>query len=502
MLCKTQNILDKAIAEETKITIRSQNSAEHTVYITLSSGSSFTSEILQVYSNKPINYSETVIIETDLSYAGLHDSGSAYTILPEAFYNIDKSTLVLDAGSTGPIPVDISIYATNPYGNKLPAGHYLLPLSFKTMTYSSNTESLVFDITIREPFESDAQLYEGDDLLFVFYVNTGVYNPMLISDYYMAKQSFFGEEVWYGAIGNIINLRSIPIRLSKEHNRIMLNPTSDMRYVLDNMNVFIAPLQESERKICVCLEADTRDVGFCCLSSEQIEDLAIQIKQLVEYYNLDGINLWDKNTAYGAEASLPVDTKSYPLLLKRLREVLGKEKLITLVDYEYPTSYFGDLDATGGICVGDYIDYAWSGYNRYDEGYQIVDPYHQGEPMVSSAHTREPIAGLPASHYGCINAPWARQANGQMADVWETSGQKIIEWVQAGYKQSNICIYEDAIGNIQDNTEGAWSPQELVWYIANDSFVYGGSYVYVFDSSRLREPHPGFYGYNKWLKDW
>ena len=103
-----------------------------------------------------------------------------------------------------------------------------------------------------------------------------------------------------------------------------------------------------------------------------------------------------------------MNTTSYPKLVKALREVLGPDKLLTLTDYEEPTEYFWDTEATGGIKVGEYLDYAWTGYCDEDYPFEIVDPYHPDDPNVSKEHIRKPIAGLDATKFGCINAPWQK----------------------------------------------------------------------------------------------
>ena len=74
---------------------------------------------------------------------------------------------------------------------------------------------------------------------------------------------------------------------------------------------------------------------------------------------------------------------------------------VTLTDFEEPTEYFWDISATGGIEVGQYLDYAWSGYLNNEKDIQIVDPWHQGEQYVSTDYPRKPIAGLDPSKYGC-----------------------------------------------------------------------------------------------------
>ncbi len=42
--------------------------------------------------------------------------------------------------------------------------------------------------------------------------------------------------------------------------------------------------------------------------------------------------------------------------------------------YEKPTETFYDVAASGGIAVGDYIDYAWSGYNETPAIWELLDP--------------------------------------------------------------------------------------------------------------------------------
>ena len=104
-----------------------------------------------------------------------------------------------------------------------------------------------------------------------------------------------------------------------------------------------------------------------------------------------------------------MNTTSYPKLIKAMRDALGNDKLVTLTDYEAPTEYFWDTGATGGIEVGQYLDYAWSGYLDNEKNVQIVDPWHQGQQYVSTDHPRKPIAGLDPAKYGCINIPWYPQ---------------------------------------------------------------------------------------------
>lgn len=99
-----------------------------------------------------------------------------------------------------------------------------------------------------------------------------------------------------------------------------------------------------------------------------------------------------------------------------MREALGDGLLVTLTDHMEPTEYFWDTAAMGGIEVGKYLDYAWSGYLDNSKDMQIVDPWHQGAAFVSAEWPRKPIAGLAPAKYGCVNIPWYTGEAGNKPD--------------------------------------------------------------------------------------
>lgn len=135
----------------------------------------------------------------------------------------------------------------------------------------------------------------------------------------------------------------------------------------------------------------------------------LQVKTVIEQYELDGVNLWDRNSGYGKEGMPAVNTTSYPKLIKALREALGTEKLLTVTVYEEPTATFWDTEATGGIAVGDYIDYAWSGYNSNSEAPQLLDRgipnWSMYPPIRKSRLPICPRIGTAASTFPSILLP-------------------------------------------------------------------------------------------------
>ena len=163
-------------------------------------------------------------------------------------------------------------------------------------------------------------------------------------------------------------------------------------------------MKDKGRKICVCIEGAGKGIGFCNMTDAQIADFVTQVKVFVETYDLDGVNLWDRGTGYGKEGMPAMNTTSYPKLIKAMREAMP-DKLLTVVDHEEPTEYFHDTEVTGGIAVGDYIDYAWHGYVSEDEPIAFINPYNAGTSLHSELYPQT-ICRLPEAKYGNVNVPF------------------------------------------------------------------------------------------------
>ena len=331
----------------------------------------------------------------------------------------------------------------------------------------------------------------------VFYINTSAFDPRLANDMAIGFYDAETFEMTYYGIGNIVNLRTSSLDYDETTGKVSVLPSADMRYILEHYAERVQPVQDSGRKVCICIEGSGNGISFCNLTDEQISDFVASVKRLMDTYPLDGINLWDRNTGYdkAVENGFPeMNTTSYPKLIRALREALGPDRLLTLVDYEDPTEYFWDTEATGGIEVGRYIDYAWSGYCSENEPVQIVDPWHQGMSPVSEHHPRQPIAGLDAKYYGCIHATIYTGS----ADCRE---ETVTEWVKQGYNPNGISVYYDIRSIIQDKYEsgGRWNPSYIIRKWFDDSNI-GINTIRL--QNVISEDNPMGTMYNKWTKDW
>ena len=504
---------DREPLETTYGMLRSSNAAGNTVRIKMTEGAGFvTSNFYYQLSQAP---DTELSLETTIDGSMLDEWNEANDeqriLLPETNYNLlDGSVVSLPAGKQRSDIKRIQFMAEN-----LSPGEYYLPLTVVDEEDREADHTINFLISVRARQLGEYQL-NTNQIFAVFYINTGMYQPLLVDEYLMSKlNANTWEYAWderedgMRTIGNIINLNTVTLDYDAGSGRALLNLGNDMRYVLDHIDKYIRPLQDKGRKVCICLEGGGSGLGFCNLTDTQIEDFVAQVKAVITAYELDGVNFGDRNAGYGKEGMPAMNTTSYPKLIKAMREALGNDKLVTLTDFEEPTEYFWDTAATGGIEVGQYLDYAWSGYLNNEKEIQIVDPWHQGEQYVSTDYPRKPIAGLDPSKYGCVNIPW--YASEEKTPMDYLVG--IFHWRNAGNKQSNILVYEDLRTVLQDNLESTWT----------DSFKYGYTFFaddgtwlieeskwglsilsdneYEFNPFFLAQVDGGS-GYNKWLKDW
>ena len=501
---------DKEPLETVSGMLRSGNSSEKTIDVLLTEGSGgFVMRNFYFQQTKPA--SDGLSLDAWIDATLLDDYNAAEeverTLLPEANYEFpDGKALDLSPEAQRSALKRIKFSAT-----ELAAGEYVLPLTVAGQDAPDANKTLYYNVSVRQPYTDEYALHDGHDLFFVFYINTNDFQPLLAQDYIMRKKLARGTTVaWYDAVGNIINLRTVMLDYDAATGRALLNLGNDMRYVLDHAVKYIRPLQEHGSKVCISIEGSGKGLGFCNLTDGQIVDFVAQVKTVVEEFGIDGINLWDRGSEYGKEGMPAMNTASYPKLIKALREALGREKLLTVTVYEEPTSTFWDTQATGGIAVGDYIDYAWSGYNRESEAPQVLDPWHPELAYVSD-YTQKPIANLPKERYGCINFPIYSTSSMEIGTaINQILYTDMLDWVP-NYKPNNIIVFNDLHTNLQDNYEAYWDTMFAECCTVMDSenrYLLGSrnGYSYLFDNNRLgtlpNEAGGWIGGYGKWKKDW
>ena len=429
---------------------------------------------------------------------------------------IDNTTLTITAGKT--VSENVQVKVT---GKDLdPDTIYSLPLEIRQTDASGlvrthrqqyiiyiNQEKVTIDHYEFPPMK-DIEL--DSDLFTVLYVNVEEWSPIaanILAYIRFNKENF---TFTYKTIGNIVNLRPAMVGYDQLTGRCLFSLSPDLRYVLENSARYIRPLQNMGRKVCVCIQGGGKGLGFCNMTDTQIADFSAQVKEVVELYGLDGINLRDEGSGYGKEGMPPMNTTSYPKLIKSLREAMP-DKLLTLVDKEDPTEYFHDVTLCGGVEVGKYIDYAWHGYAKENELYQIVEPWEADHPY--SEYTRQPIAGLSPERYGSIAIP-SQLIEGEGILTYEEKQQQTLNmffWKRDGRMRNKILvIYADITGK-RDGAYGG-QPENL----------FSSPYLFMADSAAYYTQRPNgtwrqrtmkysylikgltthSHGYNTYKKDW
>ena len=354
--------------------------------------------------------------------------------------------------------------------------------------------------------ETKEKIEMNPELFTVLYLNVEEYQPQAANVLtYMRTHMDEGYlQKHYTLAGNIVNLRPSTVGYVPESQRVIFSLSPDLNYVLENSARYIRPLQAAGRKVCICIQGGGKGIGFCNMSDAQIEDFTAQVKNVVESYGIDGINLRDEGSGYGKEGFPPMNTTSYPKLIKSLREALPG-KLLTLVDKEEPTEYFHDAALCGGIEVGKYIDYAWHGYAEEDQLLNIVEPWEAENPY--SKFTRKPIAGFSREKYGSIVIPMASAS----FDRSQQQSVNIFLWKRDGrMKNKMYVIYPDITGKLAGDYEG--KPVGLfnyVNFIADQAKYYtqraDGRWrvrteKYSYDMVPMTSHFEN--GYNRYCKDW
>lgn len=515
--CQTDALINEAgelpneeVIDQTFGTLRSNRSVGTHVQVGLTQGDGVASDKIYYRLTQPASQSQTlkVAIDEELVDAYNQTYETNFSILPAANYDVaDEGTLNIAQGDTKSSPLKIDFKAAG-----LEPGTYLLPVAISQAAKGfdeAGKQQLFYGVSVRGLDLIDNPL--DTDFLTVFYLNTDDYQPLLADIFAVEKEDANTyERFWKRTIGNIVNLRVVQIGYDKTTDGAKLLLNANIRYVLENADKYIRPLQDKGRKVCLSIEGAGTGLGFCNLTDAQIADFVAQVKAVVEIYRLDGINLWDRNSGYGKDGMPAMNTTSYPKMIKAMREVLGQDKLLTVTDHMEPTEYFWDTQATGSIAVGEYIDYAWSGYMREDEDVQLIDPWldpNEAMGMGIMLLERKPFAGLDATRYGNFAMPWYNQNSEIFGNA--IGIMNLMMWRMSGYMKSNIVVYADLITRLQNEYELSISNVIPIVYmcITDDSMdlesgMIINGYNFTATDSELGHGDPNGWKYNYLTKDW
>ena len=363
----------------------------------------------------------TLTAEPDPEFVEAYNTANGTALMPLPLANI---TLAGDGKITIPAGARVSDKLTLTIDSKnLTPGIYLMPVVVDATENGNEQQVLYYGVTVRE---FDENIYQSGnessnieldtEWTTVFYLNTSEIQAHYADYVAWEKQDMTTfESVYTASLGNIVNLRIAQVGYAPDSKRALFAPTSDLRYTVEHADKYIRQMQDKGRKVCVCIEGGGSGIGFCNMTDAQIADFVGQVAVFITTYRLDGVNLWDRGSGYGKEGMPVVNTASYPKLIKALHEAMP-DKLLTVVDYDEPTASFHDTALTGGIAVGDYIDYAWHGYVSETEPIAFVNPYNQFT-SYEQRYSRKPFDGLDESRYGNVNVPFYSEKSDLFMDM-------------------------------------------------------------------------------------
>lgn len=435
---------------------------------------------------------------------------------PTANLQMSAETITVKAGKTDSDKIAIKL------SNKEldPETIYSLPL---TIVLSDDNGTVIkseyiisvdkLSVTVDNGYVNTKEKIEMNQELFtVLYLNVEEYQPQA-ANVLVYERGYMDEEYMrhteYTLAGNVVNLRPSTVGYVPESQRVIFSLSPDLNYVLENSARYIRPLQAAGRKVCICIQGGGKGIGFCNMSDAQIEDFTAQVKNVVESYGIDGVNLRDEGSGYGKEGFPAMNTTSYPKLIKSLREALP-DKLLTLVDKEEPTEYFHDAALCGGIEVGKYIDYAWHGYAEENQFLQIIEPWEKENPY--SSFKRKPIAGLSQDRYGSIVVPRTSAESGMSFEELQQQNLNVFFWKRDGrMKNKMYVVYADITGRLAGAYEGFPynGPFGYIGLIADEALYYelrpNGRWrlkKYKYNYQVLPMTRHAENTYNAYCKDW
>ena len=295
---------DKEPLENTYARLRSTRSATNIAVMGLTEGNSTDEDYIYCGLTQSAKNDIQVSVHADMDLVEVYNQ--KYGTKLEAFpsENVafsEMGDLHIAAGEKFSDRVTVSVKSDG-----VAEGTYLLPVAIASDNLSISEENQVIYYGVKVRGVSVGEYDLDTDYVSVFYLNTTDYQPLLADIWTLEKiemPSF--QTLWKHLLGNIINLRVVKIGYDEATGRALLDLNSDIRYVLEHTDKYIRPLQDKGRKVCLSIEGGNTGLGFCNLSDAQIADFAAQVKSCLETYDLDGVNLWDRNSGYGEVEGMP-----------------------------------------------------------------------------------------------------------------------------------------------------------------------------------------------------
>lgn len=336
---------------------------------------------------QPASKSLTFHVSIDESLAESYNSKyeTQYPVFPTGHVTLSTDgTLTVDAGKKQSSKVEIEMK----YDEGIEPGIYLLPLTVKGNVADTNIaeeyQTLYYLINVWKEFEKNKYELRNKEYIQIGYLDPEELNPLLINEIYLSVRTIRPmTPYWYDILFDIVNLQGAKIKYDK--GNINLDIKDDLNYVLRHRKNYIMPLQAQHHKVCLSITGGGQGVGFSNFTNEECSSIIYQIKKAVDTYNLDGINIIDRNNSYNIMSNNLPNIKMFIKFMAELRKALPGKVITLAVSEETPEGIDKEVN---NIRLGECIDYAWA-----DEHNNAFNPWIDDSQY-------KVIAGLKKEQWG------------------------------------------------------------------------------------------------------
>lgn len=187
------------------------------------------------------------------------------------------------------------------------------------------------------------------DIVSVMYVEVNDNDLSHVADYSLAGT---GTPVFDLAVIFAANI-------NHDGSKAYLSLNEQVRATLDDAEHQIRPLQDRGIKVLLSILPNHQGAGFANFpDADAAADFARELADVVDQYDLDGIDFDDEYAEYGTGGTDQPNDHSFVDLVLSLRETLGEDRLITL----YNIGPSAERTTDGDRNAADALDYAWNPY--------------------------------------------------------------------------------------------------------------------------------------------
>lgn len=187
----------------------------------------------------------------------------------------------------------------------------------------------------------------------VAYVEVNNFHLASVGQYALAGT---GANVFDIGIIFAANINAADTGSGGQQAQLYCNP--QVQATLDDAANQIRPLQAKGIKVLLSILGNHQGLGLANFPDEaSAAAFAQQLADIVNQYDLDGIDFDDEYADYGVNATPQPNAYSFVYLVSALRRLLP-DKIISLYDIGPASTAL----SYGGVNVGDLIDYSWNPY--------------------------------------------------------------------------------------------------------------------------------------------